>query len=73
MQLTDDQTKKLLEYSGAIKLQQLALSMALTRLKGIYKADASPATLTKCCEDLNAILAKFPNIMKSDYTQIINL
>ena len=73
MKLSDNQTKKLLEHTGQPQLKQLALNMALTRLKKIYKEDSTPANLTKCTAELNAIFEKFAAIMKADYDWIISL
>lgn len=73
MELNDAQTKKLLEYSGQIRIKQLKLNMALTRLKGIYKNNPTPATVSKCTAELNAIFSSLAIIMKSDYEWIIKL
>jgi hypothetical protein len=73
MELNDKQTKKLLDFTGQPELQQLALKLALTRLKGMYKADPAPATVSKCTVELNAILGKFAQIMKADYEWMIKL
>jgi hypothetical protein len=73
VKLSDDQTKKLLEYNGPPQLKQLALNMALTRLKKRYKADPTPASLNKCTSELNEIFEKFAAIMKADYDWIISL
>lgn len=73
MKLTEAQTKKLLDYKGQPQLKQLAINMALTRLKGIYKNDPTPASISKCTTDLNAIFEKFESIMKSDYDWITSL
>ncbi|MDR3239622.1 MAG: hypothetical protein LBT44_05995 [Clostridiales bacterium] len=73
MRLRDSQTKKLLEFSGQIKLKQLAMNMALTRLKGLYKQNPTPSTISKCTSDLNALLQKFASIMKDDYEWIVSL
>jgi hypothetical protein len=73
VELDDSQTKKLLEYTGQVQLKQLALNMALTRLKTRYKADSTPDTISKCTKDLNAILDKFAPIMENDYNWIVKL
>jgi hypothetical protein len=62
-----------LEYTGQPQLRQLSLNMALTRLKGLYKANPTPGTVSKCTADLNAIFAKFAMVMKDDYEWIIKL
>ncbi|MDR1509250.1 MAG: hypothetical protein LBS53_06390 [Synergistaceae bacterium] len=73
MKLSDTQTKKLLEYSGPPQLKQLALNMALTRLKKYYKEEPTPVALNKCTSELNGIFEKFAAIMKTDYDWIISL
>jgi hypothetical protein len=73
MKLTDAQTKKLLDYKGQPQLKQLALNMALTRLKGIYSGNPTPAVVSKCTSELNAIFEKFAAIMQPDYEWIISL
>jgi hypothetical protein len=73
VKLSDAQTKRLLEFSGAPQLKQLALNMALTRLKKHYKEEPSPAVLSKCTSELNAIFEKFAAIMKTDYNWIVSL
>ena len=73
MTINEMQTKKLLEYAGQPQIKQLGMNMALTRLKGIYKASPDPATLKRCKDELNAIFAKYPSIMKDDYHWIISL
>ncbi|MDR0433707.1 MAG: hypothetical protein LBH21_01425 [Gracilibacteraceae bacterium] len=73
MKLTDAQTKKLLDYKGQPQLKQLSLNMALTRLKGIYKSNPAPETLSKCTADLNALLEKFAVIMQADFEWIVSL
>jgi uncharacterized iron-regulated protein len=73
MKLSDVQTRKLLEYSGQPQLKQLALNMALTRLKKIYKESPTSANLDKCTSELNAIFEKFSAIMKPDYDWIVSL
>jgi hypothetical protein len=73
MKLSDVQTKKLLEYNGQLQLKQLALNMALTRLKKNYREDPTPGNLGKCTSELNAIFDKFSAIMKPDYDRIVSL
>jgi hypothetical protein len=73
MKLTDVQTKRLLDYKGQPQLKQLALNMALTRLKGIYQSNPTPAVVSKCTSDLNAIFDKFAAIMQPDYEWITSL
>jgi hypothetical protein len=73
MKLSDAQTKKLLEYDGPPHLKQLALNMALTRLKKRYKEDPTPDVLNKCTSELNGMFEKFEVIMKTDFEWIISL
>jgi hypothetical protein len=73
MKLTDAQTKKLLDFKGQPQLKQLALNMALTRLKGIYQNNPTPAAVSKCTSELNAIFDKFALIMQADYDWITSL
>jgi hypothetical protein len=73
VKLSDAQMKKLLEYGGQPQLKQLALNMALTRLKKNYKANPTSAVLNGCTSELNAILEKFAAIMKTDYDWIVSL
>jgi hypothetical protein len=73
VKLSEVQTRKLLEYAGQPQLKQLSLNMALTRLKGLYKSNPTPATISKCTEDLNAIFEKFAAVMKNDYEWIVKL
>lgn len=73
LKLNDKQTQKLLEYTGQMQIKQLSLSMALTRLRGIYKTNPTPGTVSKCTTELNALLDKFAIIMKSDYEWITGL
>jgi hypothetical protein len=65
--------KKLLEYKGPPQLKQLALNMALTRLKKIYKETATSVVLSRCTSELNVILEKFEAVMKADYEWIVSL
>ncbi|MDR3280563.1 MAG: hypothetical protein LBT23_08620 [Synergistaceae bacterium] len=73
MRLDDEQTKKLLEYAGPVRIRQLSLNMALTRLKTIYRANPSSATISKCTAEINAIFDKFAIIMQSDFDWITKL
>ena len=73
MELSQIQVQKLLEYPGNIQISQLGLSMALTRLRNLYKNDPNLDTLTKCTTELNIFFKKFSAIMQKDYNWIINL
>lgn len=68
MNVTLQQTEKLLK--GSQSFSQLGFSMLLTRLKGIYAKDSSPATLQSCMKEINAFLDKFKGIMGGDYAII---
>jgi uncharacterized iron-regulated protein len=73
MKLSDAQMKKLLEYNGQPQLKQLALNMALTRLKKIYRETPTPVVLSRCTSEVNVILGKFAAVMKTDYDWIVSL
>jgi hypothetical protein len=73
LNLTEPQTKKLLEYTGPPQINQLALKMALTRLKGKYKSDPTSSTVTQCTTELNAIFDKYAKIMEPDYKWICSI
>jgi hypothetical protein len=73
MQLTEEQTKKLLEYPDRIPIKQLALSMTLAKFKRLYQADAAPALVSKCAAELNLLFERFPANMKPDYERIAAL
>jgi hypothetical protein len=65
--------KKLLEYNERPQLKQLALNMALTRLKKRYKEDPTPVVLSSCTSEVNMMLEKFAAAMKADYEWIASL
>ena len=69
MQVTQEQTKKLLE--GNQNFTQLGFSMMLTRLKKLYAGD--PSKLQSCTTEINAFLSKFKVIMGDDYATISKL
>jgi hypothetical protein len=73
MRISDEQAKKLLEFTGRPQITQLALSMALTQFKKRYKSEPSPAIVARCAAELNAILEKFAPLMKADYDWITKL
>jgi hypothetical protein len=73
MQISKDQTKKLIEYDGTVSLKQLSLKMTLTRFKGIYKHNPSNSVIEECTNQLNDMFAKFGNLMQSDYDWISKL
>ena len=72
MELNDVQTKKLLEHAGTFQIKHLALRMLITRLKMAYRSNPS-APLSKSTAEINALLSKFPQMIKPDYDWIINL
>jgi uncharacterized protein YutD len=71
MNVSSEQVRKLL--SGSYKFTQLGFSMLLTRLKGMYHKDSSPATVQKCVSEINAFLQKYPEIMASDFAIIAKI
>jgi hypothetical protein len=71
MKVTPVQAQKILTSSCAFS--QLAFSMLITRLKGVYSKDSSQATLQKCAGEINAFLAKYGPIMASDFAVISKL
>jgi len=71
MQLNNIQTKKLLEHTGAFKINHLALRMLITRLKMIYKSN--PDSISKNTAEINALISKFPQVMTPDYEWITSL
>jgi len=71
MQLNNMQTKKLLEHTGTFQINHLALKMLTTRLRMTYKAN--PESLTKDTAEINALINKFPQVMKPDYDWIVSL
>jgi hypothetical protein len=73
MKLSEAQMKKLFDYSGQLQLKQLALNMALTRLKKLYAANPTPVVLSKCTSELNVMFEKFAAIMKTDFDWIVSL
>jgi hypothetical protein len=73
MWLSEDQTKKLLEYQGKIMIKQLALSMTLTKFKRLYQAGAKPEVVSRCTVELNHIFEQSPANMRPDYEWITAL
>ena len=71
LSVSDVQTKKLLEYSGNFKINHLALRMLITRLRMAYKS--APDSLSKNTAEINALITKFPQVMKPDYDWIASL
>ena len=71
MNITPDQTKKLL--TGNLTFSQLGFSMLVTRLKGVYAKDSSPAVLQNCVNEINAFLQKYASIAGSDMSVISKL
>ena len=65
MSVTSNQVKNLLT-GGNQHFSQLGFGLMVTRLKGVYKANPSPATLQSCTQEINAFLTKFGMIMKDD-------
>lgn len=73
MTLSEAQVKNVLNYNGNAQISQLGLSLMLTRLKGLYKANPAPLVLSKCTSELNAFLTKYGDIMKRDYDWMTKL
>ena len=73
MELSDMQTKKLLEYPGRMQIKQLGLNMALTRLRWVYQSNPTPETVSRCARTLNLLFQKYAGIMRADYEWIISL
>ncbi|MCL2219353.1 MAG: hypothetical protein FWC23_03925 [Chitinispirillia bacterium] len=71
MQLSPEQTEKLLQGNYAFSLW--SLSMLITRLKGVYANTQTPEALDTCTGELNAFINKFRKIMGHDYTLIEKL
>jgi hypothetical protein len=71
MTVTTTQAQKIL--TGNSTFSQLGFSMLLTRLKGVYAKDPSPASLQKCAQEINAFLQKYAPIMTSDFAIISKL
>ena len=71
MKLLDSHTKKLLEFTGMIKIKHLGLKMLVTRLRMTYSPQ--PAAITKNTAELNELIGKFPAALKPDYDWIISL
>jgi hypothetical protein len=73
MRVSEEQTKKLLEYGGPVGLKQLAMTFALNRFKGKYAADPSEEVVAAYTKELNVLLNKYESIMKDDYEWIVSL
>ncbi len=73
MTMTEAQVKSVLNYGGSAQISQLGLSLLLTRLKGVYKANPAPPVLARCTSELNTFLSKYGEIMRKDYDWMINL
>jgi hypothetical protein len=73
MRLSEEQTKKLLEYPGRMAIKQLALSMTVTKFKRLYQAGAGHELVSRCTAELNLMFERFPVNMKPDYEWIAAL
>ena len=71
MKATPQQVEKLLK--GNHNFSQFGFSMMMTRLKGDYAKDASPATVQHATSEVNKFLAKFSSIMAADFAVIQKL
>jgi hypothetical protein len=73
MRVSEEQTKKLLEYNGAVGLKQLAMTFALNRFKSKYAANPSEEVVKAYTAELNTFFDKYASIMKDDYEWIAGL
>lgn len=64
MQITSAQAQKIL--TGNQKFSMLGFSMLITRMKGVYSRNSSPATLQSCVDEFNIFLQKYASIMQAD-------
>ncbi|MDR1615452.1 MAG: hypothetical protein LBR98_00300 [Syntrophomonadaceae bacterium] len=71
MNVTPAQVQKVL--AGNYSFSQLGFSMLITRLKGVYLKNSSPATLQSCVNEINAFFQKYGAIMVSDFAIISKL
>jgi hypothetical protein len=58
---------------GKHSFSQLAFSMLLTRLKGLYAQDPSSELLETTKDEINVFLDKFKGVMKNDLLIISEL
>ena len=73
MELSDEQTRKLLEYPGRLPIRQLGLNMSLTRLRQAYRANPTAVTISQCRAALNQLLQTYAGIMRDDYDRMLDL
>lgn len=73
MQISDTQAKKLLSGTAKCKFSQLGFSLLITRLISVYQSKSDSVTLQECTKEINAFLAKYMSIMKSDYELLAKL
>ena len=73
MTVTEAQIYKLLSDPTPRQFSQLGFSLLVTRMKGLYKSDPTPTTLTKCTDEINAFLKKFGAIMHADISILSKL
>ena len=71
MNVSLQQIEKLLK--GNQTVSQFGLSMMLTRLRGQYAKDSTPAAMQSYMNEVNAFLNKFQSIMGKDYETIVKL
>jgi len=71
MNVSLQQTEKLLKGNQAVS--QFGLSMMLTRLRGQYAKDPTPAAVQNYTKEINVFLNKFQSIMGKDYETIVKL
>ncbi|MCL2549050.1 MAG: hypothetical protein FWE76_07805, partial [Symbiobacteriaceae bacterium] len=66
LRITESQVRTLLTDNAPRQFTQLGFSLLVTRMKELYKADPSSASLQRCTQDLNAFISKFEVIMQQD-------
>lgn len=71
--ISEDQVKKLLLYDGDIRLSQLGFSLTLTRARGRFTKDSSPAVLSACADELNTFIKKYESVMQRDLNCILSI
>jgi len=73
MKLNEAQTKKLMEYKGKLEINQLVLSLAVTKNRLSYRKDSTPSSLASITQNLNTILDKYESTAQDDLRYITNI
>lgn len=68
--LTDSRWRDVATGKLAKPWQLLAVKIMMTRITGLTKADPSPATVSKCVEEIHSFFAKNVQIAQADLTAI---